>query len=209
MADFVLGRIKFVWKGAWAGATAYIADDVVRYGGNAFIALANHTSSAAFETDLAANPTKWQKMVGGVEYKSTYTQSTYYKVDDIVKYGPGLWRCTTAHTAGATLDTTKFAEFLPGLEFEDSWSNSTAYQKGDIVTYGGYQYVAERANTGVTPIDSGADWEVITTGYSMQGTWSSSTVYKTGEVVQYGGNTYVFKVTTTAGQLPTNSSYAD
>ena len=33
MADFVLGRIKFVWKGAWA-STSYIADDVVRYGGN-------------------------------------------------------------------------------------------------------------------------------------------------------------------------------
>jgi uncharacterized protein YaiE (UPF0345 family) len=210
MADFVLGRIKFVWKGSWAGSTAYIADDVVRYGGNAFIALANHTSSAAFETDLAANPTKWQKMVGGVEYKSDHANSTYYKVDDIVKYGPTLWRCSTAHTSSsAVLDTTKFTVFLPGLEFEDSWASGTQYQQGDIVTYGGYQYVAERNNIGVTPIDSGADWEIITTGYSMQGTWSASTVYKTGEVVQYGGNTYVFKVTTTAGQLPTNSSYAD
>ena len=83
MADFVLGRIKFVWKGSWAGSTAYIADDVVRYGGNAFIALANHTSSTLFETDLAANPTKWQKMVGGVEYKTDHADATYYKVDDI------------------------------------------------------------------------------------------------------------------------------
>jgi hypothetical protein len=210
MADFVLGRIKFVWKGAWAGSTSYIADDVVRYGGNAFVALANHTSSAAFETDLAANPTKWQKMVGGVEYKSNHADATYYKVDDIVKYGPTLWVCTTAHlSASAVLDTTKFSVFLPGLEFEDSWASGTQYQQGDIVTYGGYQYVAERNNIGVTPLDSGDDWEVITTGYSMQGTWASGTAYKTGEVVQYGGNTYVFKVATSAGQLPTNSSYAD
>ena len=210
MADFVLGRIKFVWKGDWAASTAYLADDVVKYGGNAFVALANHTSSALFETDLSANPTKWQKMVGGVDYKANYTNGTYYKVDDIVKNGPGLWRCTTAHTAGATLDTTKFAEFLPGLEFEDSWSNSTAYQKGDIVTYGGYQYVAERANTGATPIDSGADWEVITTGFNMTGTYASGTAYKTGDVVQYGGNTYVNKVSHSAGAyLPTNTTYYD
>ena len=135
MADFVLGRIKFVWKGAWAATTSYIADDVVRYGGNAFIALANHTSSAAFETDLAANPTKWQKMVGGVEYKADHANSTYYKVDDIVKYGPTLWVCTTAHTsASAVLDTTKFSVFLPGLEFEDSCACGTQYQHGDIVT---------------------------------------------------------------------------
>jgi len=210
MADFVLGRIKFVWKGSWAGSTAYIADDVVRYGGNAFIALANHTSSTLFETDLAANPTKWQKMVGGVEYKTDHADATYYKVDDIVKYGPTLWVCTTAHlSSSAVLDTTKFSVFLPGLEFEDSWSNSTQYQQGDIVTYGGYQYVAERNNTGVTPIDSGADWEVITTGYSMLGTWSNGTAYKTGEVVQYGGNTYVYKVSSAAGTLPTDNTKAD
>ena len=211
MADFVLGRIKFVWKGEWAASTSYIADDVVRYGGNAFIALANHTSSALFETDLSANPTKWQKMVGGVEYKTDYANATYYKVDDIVKYGPSLWRCTTAHTSSsAVLDTTKFSEFLPGLEFEDSWASGTQYQKGDIVTYGGYQYVAERANIGQTPIDSGADWEVITTGFNMAGTYASGTAYKTGDVVQYGGNTYVNKVSHSAGAyLPTNTTYYD
>jgi len=211
MADFVLGRIKFVWKGTWAASTSYIADDVVRYGGNAFIALVNHTSSALFETDLSANPTKWQKMVGGVEYKTDYANATYYKVDDIVKYGPSLWRCTTAHTSSsAVLDTTKFSEFLPGLEFEDSWASGTQYQKGDIVTYGGYQYVAERANIGQTPIDSGADWEVITTGFNMAGTYASGTAYKTGDVVQYGGNTYVNKVSHSAGAyLPTNTTYYD
>jgi len=210
MADFVLGRIKFVWKGAWAGSTSYIADDVVRYGGNAFVALANHTSSAAFETDLSANPTKWQKMVGGVEYKADHADATYYKVDDIVKYGPTLWVCTTAHlSTSAVLDTTKFSVFLPGLEFEDSWAVGTQYQQGDIVTYGGYQYVAERNNIGQTPIDSGADWEVITTGYSNLGVWASGTAYKTGEVVQYGGNTYVYKVSSVAGTLPTDTAKAD
>ena len=211
MADFVLGRIKFVWKGDWSASTAYLADDVVKYGGNAFIAVVNHTSSSTFETDLSANPTKWQKMVGGVDYKADYANSTYYKVDDIVKYGPSLWRCTTAHqSSSAVLDTTKFAEFLPGLEFEDSWASGTQYQKGDIVTYGGYQYVAERANIGQTPIDSGADWEVITTGFNMTGVYSSGTAYKTGDVVQYGGNTYVNKVSHSAGAyLPTNTTYYD
>ena len=210
MADFVLGRIKFVWKGAWAASTSYIADDVVRYGGNAFIALANHTSSALFETDLSANPTKWQKMVGGVDYKADHANSTYYKVDDIVKYGATLWVCTTAHTSSsAVLDTTKFSVFLPGLEFEDSWASGTQYQQGDIVTYGGYQYVAERNNIGQTPVDSGADWEVITTGYSMLGTWAAGTAYKTGEVVQYGGNTYVYKVSSAAGTLPTDNTKSD
>ena len=52
MADFILGRLKFHFKGDWVTGTAYIKDDVVRYGGNSFVAMANHTGSAAFETDL-------------------------------------------------------------------------------------------------------------------------------------------------------------
>ena len=49
MADFILGRLKFHFKGDWVTGTAYIKDDVVRYGGNSFVAI-NHTSSATFET---------------------------------------------------------------------------------------------------------------------------------------------------------------
>ena len=42
MADFILGRLKFHFKGDWVTATkAYIKDDVVRYGGNSFVAMAN------------------------------------------------------------------------------------------------------------------------------------------------------------------------
>ena len=108
MADFVLGRLKFVWKGDWATSTAYIVDDVVKYGGNTFVCKFNHTSSATFESDLTASPVRWEKMVSGQDYKGTYANSTYYKVDDVVKYGASLWICTTAHTSGATLDETKF-----------------------------------------------------------------------------------------------------
>ena len=32
MAEFKLGRIKFVWKGSWATTTTYYVDDVIRYG---------------------------------------------------------------------------------------------------------------------------------------------------------------------------------
>ena len=46
MADFKLGRIKFKWRGSWATSTAYLIDDVVKYGGNTYVVIANHTSPA-------------------------------------------------------------------------------------------------------------------------------------------------------------------
>ena len=46
MADFKLGRIKFKWRGSWATSTAYLIDDVVKYGGTSYVALSQHISPA-------------------------------------------------------------------------------------------------------------------------------------------------------------------
>jgi hypothetical protein len=58
MADFVLGRLKFKWRGDWSTSTAYLIDDIVKYGGNTYVVTENHTSQstvANFYTDLAAS----------------------------------------------------------------------------------------------------------------------------------------------------------
>lgn len=41
-------------RGAWVTATAYVAKDLVSYGGTTYIAVSAHTSSASFSADLAA-----------------------------------------------------------------------------------------------------------------------------------------------------------
>ena len=102
MADFKLGRLKFVWKGNWATATAYVKDDIVRYGGNAFVVESAHTSGT-FATDLAAN--RLTKIAGGTEYKGDWTTSTAYKVDDLVTYNGTVYRANQDHTAAGSFLT--------------------------------------------------------------------------------------------------------
>lgn len=46
MATVNLGRIKFVWQGAWNSSTQYVVDDVVFYNNSAWISLATNTNSA-------------------------------------------------------------------------------------------------------------------------------------------------------------------
>ena len=75
MADFVLGRIKFVWKGDWTATTAYLADDVVKYGGNAFIAVVNHTSSSTFETETPSK--SWVKEPS---FPETFIESSWISI---------------------------------------------------------------------------------------------------------------------------------
>ena len=56
MATVNLGRIKFVWQGAYSGATAYVADDVVSYNGSSYICILASTNN------LPTNTTYWNVM---------------------------------------------------------------------------------------------------------------------------------------------------
>ena len=210
MADFKLGRIKFKWRGDWATSTAYVVDDIVKYGGNTYVAVTNHTSqstSPGFYTDFTTN-SYWQLHTEGLYFKGDWTGSTHYKLNDLVKYGAFQYRTTTQHTSTSTFDPTKFEVYSEGLQFEDSYNASTVYQDGDVVTYGGYSYVYINTTpaSGQTPTDN-SYWDVITTGFNTRGVYSHGTAYKTGDTVQYGGNSYV-AITNNTNEYPAQTTGA-
>src|SRR6056300_1651070 len=216
MADFKLGRIKFKWRGDWATSTAYLVDDIVKYGANTYVVVENHTSqstSPAFYTDLTAG--KYQLHTEGLYFKGDWAGSTHYKINDLVKYGAYQYRTTTQHTSTSSFDNTKFEVYAEGLQWEDTYNAGTTYQDGDVVNYGGYTYVYvnNTPSSGNTPTDN-EYWDVVTTGYNNTGEYSHGTTYKTGDVVKYGGNSYVANANHT-NQYPsntdgtTNSSYWD
>ena len=78
MADFNLGRMKFVWQGEWATATQYVKDDVVRNNISSYICLEAHTAGT-FSTDLTAG--KWELMLPGSEdsFPTTTLGDTIYR----------------------------------------------------------------------------------------------------------------------------------
>lgn len=209
MVDFVLGRLKFVYKGNWATSTAYIKDDIVTYGGRTYVCVTNHTSSATAAGGFYTNSANWNLIADGIQNKGDWVTGTYYKVNDIVKWGANIYICSTGHTAGTNwVDTeANFTIFIGGLEFEDTWSSSTLYQPGDIVRYGGYQFVATNESTNILPTNT-SYWDVLSIGFNMMGAYAGGTAYKPGDVVNYGAYTYVAKSNTT-GNLPTNTSYWD
>ena len=51
MAEFKLGRLKFVWKGDWAASANYVKDDIVNYGGKSFTCVQGHTAASNFYDD--------------------------------------------------------------------------------------------------------------------------------------------------------------
>ena len=201
-AKWDLFATSFYWAGNWTGTTRYRVGDLVKYGGYIYVCNTAHTSQSLLETDQSS----WDVFNAGIEYKTAWADATYYKINDVVKFGANLWICTSAHTSSGTLDTNKFTVFVNGFQFESSWSNSTSYQIGDIVTYGGYVYVALQNHTNQNPSTAGTYWSAFTTGFNLQGDWVVSTAYKIGDVVRLGAYTYLALQDNT-GQTPPNSSY--
>jgi hypothetical protein len=105
MAEFKLGRIKFVYQGAWSQNFAYVVDDVVTVSGKTYICVVSHTSTnttTGFATDLAFNPTKWNIVAEGQAWRSSWVNNTYYNAGDLVQYGGLVYTANTAHTSIAT-----------------------------------------------------------------------------------------------------------
>lgn len=194
MADFRLGRLKFNWRGDWVSSTAYVIDDIVKFGANTYVCVTNHTSVSTevnwYSTDLT---TKWSLHSEGIKNLGDWASSTFYKVNDIIKYGNTQYRVNTAFTSSGTFSATNLSPYVGGFNFESAWSSSTDYQVGDVVSYGGYNYIAKTISLNKSPSSFSADWAILSTGFSFVGSWSTTTSYLPGQVVRFGGYSYVAK----------------
>ena len=205
MAEFKLGRLKFVWKGDWATSATYVKDDIVKYGGKSYVCVQGHVAAADFYTDAGTN--YWEVMNDGFAWRGAFSASSVkYNLNDIVRFGGCTYICTTQHTSSTSFDETKWQTFAEGFQFEDSWNDSTEYQIGDIVAYGGYTYKAITRNTDKVPSTETEDWTPFLEGVNARADWSSFSSYKTGDLVVYGGNSYICTLDTSS-QNPSNASY--
>jgi len=200
------------WKGDWQPLIRYRRNDIVRYGGIIYVANEGHLSAETFNEGLEADQSKWNFFHKGVDYRGEWVAGARFRVNDLVKYGSGIWICVQQHISGSDLtdDESKWNQFVDGLEFEDSWNSSERYQIGDVVSFGGYVYTAISNNTNVKPIDSTADWELFSTGFRFVGEYAEDSVtqeYEVGDVVRLGGYSYLCIKTHETSERPPNTEF--
>jgi len=124
MAEFKLGRLRFVWKSDWVTGTTYFKDDIVAYGGKTFLCVVGHTAAADFYTNLDNIPTKWNQFSDGQDWKGNWGSSTLYKINDIVKYGGYLYICNDGHTSSSTLEANQgdWDIFAESFDWQNAWT---------------------------------------------------------------------------------------
>ena len=134
MATVNIGSLKFNWKGAYNGSTAYAIDDVTEYNGSSYICILASTGN------LPTNTTYFQPMAtkgtDGTDVGTTLTTQG----DILYRDGSGLQRLAKG-TAGQVLKINSGAtapewgtdEGGTVVQLVQKWMNTTTTQSG-----GGY-----------------------------------------------------------------------
>ena len=193
----------YVWEGDWTPDTFYVKGNIVKYSGIVYLCVEPHTSASTvqgFASDISAN---WIVHTPGEDWKTNWAPSTYYKLNDVVKYFGIIYRCISAHTSAAdfdagidpdlTLDKWEIVSFAE--QWNGDWTASTRYRINDIVRYNGIVYRCTLGHTSSTSSsglesDSGK-WAVVQAGIEYRNDWTSTTRYRANDVVKYGADLWI------------------
>lgn len=170
MPDFKIANIRYTWKGSWTASKAYTADDVIFYGGKAYVCLTAHTSSAGFATDLASGNI-WVQMFDGYTWRGAWTPSTTNTLAIIASSGTG----TTATLTFAT-------------------QSSNPFSLGQSITIGGNSVAGYNVTATVTAVTTSSVSYLNSTTLAGTGgnitSLGTANLYNPGDTVSYGGNVY-------------------
>ena len=195
------------WHNVWTVSTNYGLGDIVRYGGNLYRCVDNHVSAATTTLGLEQDIYSWEEYHVGIEYKGSWSPNTSYKVNELVKLGSEIWKCTVTHPASLSFNANNFIVFFTGARYSGTvWSGATSYNVGDLISYGAYDYLNILPNNiGNIPSPDSAYWELINKGLSNEGEWSNTVVYKAGSIAKRGAQSFV-AIINNSGQDPLAST---
>ncbi len=188
MATVNLGAIKFNWKGAYAGGTAYVADDVVSYLGSSYVCILASTGN------VPTNGTYFEQMssagtngTDGTDLTTTLTTQG----DILYRDGSGLQRLG-AGTSGQALIT-------GGTGANPSWGDASGGKVLQVVSAvktsesstTSSSYVSTGLSASITPSATSSKIFILTSNPVYQNSasqWIQNTIYKGSSNLSSGGD---------------------
>lgn len=134
------------WIGTWAPDTNYNLNNIVLFGGSAYLCTQGHTSGQLFDEYY------WD--VYGVfdSWKNGWAADNLYGVGDIVKYGAVVYRCITAHTSTSATTTLTATGFVVGsgtATLTYATQTNKPFAIGSLITLDGFAPLATNTPTPV------------------------------------------------------------
>ena len=194
------------WKQEWTPDTDYALGNIIRYSGIVYVCTTEHTSAA--DPNAQIDLTKWTTYAQFDYWNYSWVASVVYGLGDLVKYGGIVYRCTTNHVAGLTLeaDQANWEIVNNGIEYKGLWNSASfRYKKNDLVKLNGDLFIANAGHVSSTTFDP-TKWTMWLPGQKNAGTWSNVTVYQPGDIVMYGGYSYNSNTINNTGNIPSSDT---
>lgn len=199
------------WRYNWTTSTSYSINDIVKYNGIIYRCITTHISSNSLNNGLEFDNSKWEIVHSSDDWKYQWQVDTLYKINDVVKYGGNIYRCSTNHLSaidvnlGLEDDFSSWELVFEGIEYKGDWQSSyVRYKVNDIVKYGANIWICTIYHNSSEPFDT-LNWEIYVPGLEYASTWSSSTTYQINDIVRYGGYSYRAKINH-SNQIPSTST---
>jgi len=206
------------WLNTWTNTYFYDLGDIVKYNGDVYRCIEKHQSANSDSLGLEPDQSKWELVTRSDNWRTDWTVSTRYIVDDVVRYGGIPYRCITAHTSNAGVsggleqDQSKWEIVIDGIEYKGEWATATRYKKNDIVKYGETLQkclVGHTSDALFRTDEASSYWSVWLPGFGYELVWNSGTEYQVGDLVLYGGYVYTALQNNISSQPSINGKLQD
>ena len=138
-------------------------------------------------------------------WRNSWSATTVYIKDDVVRFGAKVYVCLVAHTASVNFytdfdnATPKWSQMLDGQSWTGDWTPSTFYKINDIAKLGSTLWICLEGHTSNADAEDGlsgdeAKWTVFAEGENWRGVWLPSTAYSKGDLIRYNGQLYLCAV---------------
>ena len=179
MATIDLGKIKFNWRGTYAGGTAYVPDDVVYYVdnsvGSSYMCVANTTGNAP--SSGGTPHASWQYLAKGQASSPTTTQG------DIIVRGASTDARLAIGTAGQALKVNSSAN---GLEY------------GGVGEYSVHKIQGYQVNAGTNTQYTGGRTDYIDIA---QGNYMTFTITSTNDYIVFNWSIETYSANNNHGHV--------
>jgi hypothetical protein len=194
-----LGKLRFSYNGVFDNGKLYEVNDVVKYGGSAYVYTNNNSASG----NNPSNNTYWAKMVDGIQYEDDWSASASYQTNDVVKYGPQTFIALSDNTNTVPTNAAIWDTFTGGIEYVGVWASAASYFPKQVVRLGGSTYIAVLRHTSGASflVDHQAGkWTPFTAGFEYLGLWQALSPYLPGDIVNDGVSAYLSVAEFTSGE---------
>jgi hypothetical protein len=185
-----LGKLRFSYNGVFDNGKLYEVNDVVKYGGSAYVYINNNSASG----NNPSNQTYWSQMVDGIQYEDDWSASASYQKNDVVKYGPQTFIALSDNTNTVPTNTATWDTFTGGIEYVGVWASAATYFPKQVVRLGGSTYIAVLKHTSGASFladHQAGKWTPFTAGFEYLGLWTALTPYLPGDIVNDGVSAFL------------------